>query len=664
MATAGDTGIGRRVRGTWIAAGLIVLAALAAYHGSFSGPLVYDDIASIAENPTIRRLAPAALAPPPGGLTVSGRPVLNLSFALNYAIGGTAVGSYHAVNLLIHVLAGLTLFGVARRTVARRDGRATARRSLGEGGPGIDPTLFAFAVALLWMMHPLQTESVVYLAQRAESLMGLFYLLTLYCFVRGVEGDESGQSAFAEASADKETGRGVWLALAVLSCLFGMATKEVMVSAPIIVFLYDRTFVAGSFREAWRRRRGFYGALAATWLPLGALVAGAGGNRGGTAGLGIGVGWWSYLLTQFEAVAHYLRLSFWPSPLVFDYELSGLPAAARLVPCALVVVLLAAATAWALARRPAAGFLGAWFFAILAPTSLLPSGVQAIAEHRMYLPLAAVVTAGVLLLLSYAGRIPALILLGLAAAGLGGATARRAETYRTGTALWADTVAKRPGNAFAENNLGQALFLEGRVPEAEAHYRRALQLDPADPQAHYNLANILANDGRIAAAITEYTTALRLRPAFFEAHNNLGLAWEKAGRPPEAIAEFEATLRLQPGSFEAHCNLADVLAQAGRLPEAIAQYEQALRIDPASVPAQENLGQALAQAGRVSEAVGRLAEAVRLEPGDADLRSNLALVLGQLGRRAEAGAQLEAAARLRRGNGVDPAGSGVRLPSP
>ncbi len=655
MAAADDTGIGGRPRGAWIAAGLIVLAALAAYHGSFSGPLVYDDIASIAENPTIRRLSPAALAPPPGGLTVSGRPVLNLSFALNYAIGGTAVGSYHAVNLLIHVLAGLTLFGIARRTLLLKGERLKAEGESFEPTAGADLTLLAFGIALLWTVHPLQTESVMYLAQRAESLMGLFYFLTLYCFIRSVE------SGRAEGRRPLSP---FWSGLCVTACLLGMATKEVMVSVPLLVLLYDRTFVARTFREAWRRRRRLYAGLAATWVALAALVAGTGGNRGGTAGLGISVGWWSYFLTQFEAVAHYLRLSFWPSPLVFDYEPGGLPGAAQVVPGAVVVILLAAATAWALARRPAWGFLGAWFFAILAPTSLLPSGVQAIAEHRMYLPLAAVVAAGVLALVSLAGRIPGLVLLGLAALGLAGATARRAETYRTATALWSDTVAKRPGNAFAENNLGQALFLEGRVPEAEAHYRRALQLDPADAQAHYNLANILANDGRLPAGIAEYTAALRLRPAFFEAHNNLGLAWEKAGRLPEAIAEFEATLRLQPGSFEACCNLADVLAQAGRIPEAIAQYEQALRINPASASAQENLGQALAQAGRVPEAVSHLAEAARLEPRDSDLRSNLALALDHLGRRAEAEVQLAAAARLRQGNGVDPAGSGVRLPPP
>jgi tetratricopeptide (TPR) repeat protein len=660
MTVADDRGLPRRPPAAWLAAGLIVLAALAAYRGSFSGPLVYDDIASIAENPSIRHLSTAALMPPRGGLTVSGRPVLNLSFALNYALSGTGVWSYHVANFFIHVLAGLALFGVVRRTLELKGER---RKAEGEGTETVsDATLLAFAIALLWTVHPLQTESVMYLAQRAESLMGLFYLLTLYCFIRSVESErDEGRRPYSPFAFRLPP---FWAGLAVVACLLGMGTKEVMVSAPLIVFLHDRTFLAGTFREAWRRRRPLYVGLAATWLPLGLLVASTGGNRGGTTGLGVGVGWWSYALTQFQAVAHYLRLSLWPAPLVFDYEPGAAATAGQILPGALVVLLLAVATAWAVVRRPWAGFLGAWFFVILAPTSLVPSGVQAIAEHRMYLPLAAVIAALALGLRASAGRGPTLLLLGLAAVGLSGATARRGATYRSGVALWSDTVAQRPGNAFAENNLGQALFFEGRVAEAEAHYRRAVELDPGDAQAHYNLANILANDGRLAGAIAQYAQALRLRPEFFEAHNNLGLAFEKAGRTEEAITEFEATLRLQPGSFEAHCNLADVLAQAGRMAEGIAQYERALQIEPASTAAQENLGQALAQAGQWPQAVSHLQEAVRLEPGDADLRSNLALALGRLGRGAEASAQLEAAARLRRGNGVDPGRSADRLPPP
>jgi hypothetical protein len=150
---------------------LIAAAALCAYANSFSGPLVLDDIPSIADNPTIRHLGTAFW---PSTLTTGGgRPVLNLSLALNYAISGTAVWSYHAVNLAIHILAGWVLFGIVRRALAPR--------------PGAKAAPIALSLALLWVLHPLQTESVTYIVQRAESLMGLLYLLTLYGFIRGAE---------------------------------------------------------------------------------------------------------------------------------------------------------------------------------------------------------------------------------------------------------------------------------------------------------------------------------------------------------------------------------------------------------------------------------------------------------------------------------------------
>jgi hypothetical protein len=332
---------------------------LAAYSNSFGGPFVYDDIPAILENTTIRNLWDAFLPPP--GTTTSGRPLVNLSLALNWAAGGAAVAGYHLLNLLIHLAAGLALFGVVRRTLAK----------LGQ----TSSVLPAAAAALLWTVHPLQTESVTYVVQRAESLMGLCYLLTIYCFIRSVDGP-SGRS---------------WCWLAWAACLGGMASKEVMVSAPLMVWLYDRTFVAGSFRAAWLARKRFYAALASTWLLLGICVASTGGNRGGTVGLDVGVQGWSYGLTQFRAAAHYLRLAVWPQPLVFEYGTFWESGWQAVLPSAALVLALLLGTVVALVRSPVLGFAGAWFFVMLAPTSLVPGTTQMIVEHRMYLSLAAVV---------------------------------------------------------------------------------------------------------------------------------------------------------------------------------------------------------------------------------------------------------------------------------
>ncbi len=304
------------------AAGVIAAAAIAAYSQTFSVPFHFDDQFAIAENATIRHWS-TALWPPPN-TTASGRPMLNLSLALNYALSGQAVWSYHALNLVIHVLAGLTLFAVVRRTLAPQVAAPAAAR-------------IAFAAALLWSLHPLQTEAVTYLVQRAESMMGLFYLLTLYCYLR--------------AAAARSAGRRVWGALAIGSCLLGMATKEVMVSAPLIVLFYDRTFLAGSFREAVRRRGWLLAGLAATWTLLPFLVLATQG-RSGTSGFGSGISFARYGLTQFPAIGHYLRLSFWPHPLVFDYGTRWVAGLAAVWPSALIVSGLIGATAWAGRKDP------------------------------------------------------------------------------------------------------------------------------------------------------------------------------------------------------------------------------------------------------------------------------------------------------------------------
>ena len=226
------------------AIGVLVLLTLAAYSNSFSGVFVFDDLSSIAENPTIRQLWPIGQCPPPCRLShslnqqIHGRPLLNLSFAVNYALGGLAVVGYHALNLAVNLANALLLFGLLRRTFAL----PVLREKFGDHALAL-----AFAIALLWAVHPLQSASVTYIVQRAESLVSLFYLLTLYCMVRGVE---SGKPAG-------------WYAGAVLACLLGMSTKEVMVTAPVVVLLYDWMFLAGSLTEALRRR-GLIGGLTST----------------------------------------------------------------------------------------------------------------------------------------------------------------------------------------------------------------------------------------------------------------------------------------------------------------------------------------------------------------------------------------------------------------
>jgi tetratricopeptide (TPR) repeat protein len=609
----------------FLAGAVIVLAALAAYHNSFLGPFVFDDPASIVENPTLRLpWSIPELFLPPAQSTVAGRPLANLTLALNYATSDTDVRGYHAMNLLIHLLAGLALFGVVRRTLVR------PLRA--------DSTLAALAVALLWTVHPLQSEAVTYIVQRTEALMGLFYLLTLYCFIRGVERQEAGGVPAG--------GRNRWFSLSIVSCLLGMASKEVMVSAPVMVLLYDRTFLAGTFRDAWQQRRRVYLGLGATWLLLICLVASVGGNRGGTTGAGSGASLGAYALTQFPAVVHYLWLSFWPHPLVFDYGAQWVKDAFDVVPAALVLVALVAGTLVALKRQPVLGFAGAWFFAILSPSSLIPGPRQTMAEHRMYLALAAVICLAVLGAYAWGGRRTLIAWFALAF-GLGWLTVSRNEDYRSERAIWSDTVAKCPDNRWGQCNLGLILSGQGRMDEALLHLEKGLKLAPDDPAAHNDMGLALAKLGRMPEAVAQYEAALRLRPKFAEAENNLGLALLELNRPDEALQHLETALRLSPKLATLHFNMGKALAKMGRIDEAIARYKQAIQLNPRDAGACTNLGNAYTQIGRISEAIAWYETGVRTDPNDATAQYNLAMALAQVGRVSEAIDHFQATLRIR-----------------
>ena len=611
-----------------IAAGLLVLAALAAYHNSFSGPFVYDDIAAIKENPTIVDLSnlSAVLTPPnDSGITVNGRPMVNLSLALNYALGGTEVAGYHLVNLVIHVLAALALFGALRRTFE------LPRLRPRFGAPDTALPL-AFCIALLWTVHPLQTESVTYVVQRAESLVGLFYLVTFYCFLRSVSSDRPA----------------LWQALAVLACFCGMTTKEVMASAPLLVLLLDRAAVSGTFRSAWQRHRRLYLGLAATWLPLAWLVAGT-GNRGGTAGLGAGgISSWDYALTSALGLGKYLKLTFWPHPLVFDYGTAIEKDLLPVLPQGLLIVGLVIATGYALKRHPLLGFLGLWFFAILGPSSsFIPIATEPLAEHRMYLPLASVLTVVVIGVWSVIGR-RSFILWVILAAGAGWLTVRRNVDYQSEMSLWRDTVNKYPSSARAHNNVGEILYRQEKFEEAIACFREAVRLLPNYIDALNNLGNSLSEQHQPAEALDPIGRALRFKPGHAASHNNYGNALYKLGRKDEAVAHYRDSVRFKPTFADAHNNLGVVLAEQGHVAEAILHYEEALRLKRDYVDAHYNYGNALNQSGRTAEAMTQFAETLRLKPTHAEANNNLGSILYQQGKLEAAKARYEAAVRLKR----------------
>jgi len=608
---------------TAVATLLLCLAAIAAYANSFRGPLVFDDVPSIAENRTIETFWPpwTPLFPPRhADVTVAGRPLANLTLAANYIVHGTSVGGYHLVNLAIHIAAGLTLFALLTSVIRWKWPSAPSATRF-----------IPFCTSLLWLVHPLHTESVTYIVQRVESLAGLFYLLTMYL------------SWLAMTDASKTRSR-AWTLVAIVSCALGMATKETMVSAPLMVLLMDIVLISGSWRMAWRSHRPLHLSLLATWILLAMLVL-TSPRRSLIAEAHISP--WHYLLTQCEAIVLYLKLSFWPSPLIFDYgeANAGVPLVTSLKSVwiqAAALVGLVLGTLVALIHRHWLGLVGFLFFAVLAPSSsFIPIHAEVIAEHRMYLPLAAVllvalsgfwiVTQGLAggdrhlaEYLPWSVALPAaLIFITL--------THQRNYDYRSEQSLWQDTVAKRPGNVRGHYNLGTAAGKAGDVDAEIGHYRTALALAPQYPKAHNNLGNVLKKRGDLDGAIHHLQLAIDANPNYALAHYNLGIVRGMQNRLDEAIAEFRVAIQLNPDHFESHNNLGKALASAGAYHDAIAAYQAALNLDRNSAACWYNLGTAQLHAGLLDDAAQSLNRAVSIQSDFVDAEYNLGHVFERLG---------------------------------
>jgi tetratricopeptide (TPR) repeat protein len=339
-----------------------------------------------------------------------------------------------------------------------------------------------------------------------------------------------------------------------------MATKEVMVTAPLMVLSWDWTFGSpglgarelgsGSRAQSLETRRpsrwSLYVGLAATWLIVTVLAAGR--PRAHSVGFAFpGWPWWTYLITQAGVVAHYLRLAIVPSPLVLDYEWPAAHSLAGVAPQATMVLALIGATMWALMRRMPVGFAGAWLFGILAPTSsVIPVVTEVAAEHRMYLPLAAVVATLVVgAYRVWPRRLPRLVLL-VAATGVVAVfavlTDARNRDYADYERIWLDTIHKRPSNARARNNYASALLVQGRNGEAEDHLRAAVQARPDFAEAQANLGVVLCARGAFDEGIAHLQRAIAARPDDWQAYEGLGEAYAAQGQFAPALGNYTKAL--------------------------------------------------------------------------------------------------------------------------
>ena len=436
-------------RRCWVIFFLIAAAGVTAYCNTFTVPFLFDDIDSIVRNPHVRSIVPNFFIPNPG-ITVAGRPFLEFTFALNYAMGGLSAPWYHATNLLIHISAALVLFGILRRNFA--DKKVWGDRF------GDSAATLAGLIAILWVVHPLNTESVTYVVQRAESLASFFYLAVIYCLIR-------------IAVEDSASRRVWWELLGCLCVVLGTASKEILVTVPFVALLYDRTFLAGSFKRALQSRRRFYLLLTPTWIIAAVMVLVH--ARGTSVGADQGISPWDYLLTQSSVVAHYLRLVVLPIGLVFDEQSWPIAHHISDINFGWVTIALLIFSLIALFKKPLLGFSLAAFFLILAPTSsVIPIVSEIAAEHRMYLARPTAGDAGCGVLFHAAKR-------DVRARAhrdcrLYRPDDRANQVYATDEGIWADTIAKRPDDARANFNLGIVEATKKDLPAAIPEFYTAL----------------------------------------------------------------------------------------------------------------------------------------------------------------------------------------------
>ena len=575
----------------WLAVLLIVLVGYGAYHNSFGGPFVLDDPGSIYNNPSIGSLWESVF--PPKGQTVSLRPVVNLTLALNYRWHQDRVFGYHVMNLAIHCVAGIVLFFLLKKTL------------LILGMPGETPqkpsNLFvsdlqslrlchglSLVGTLVWLVHPLQTESVTYMIQRGEALLGLFFMLTMYL----AAGTMVAQGRW----------KWVWGTASVLSCLVGMGCKEVMAVAPLVIMMYDRVFVAGSWKEVFKKRWLLYVML---WMMLGWLVfemwRTKNFDRHGTAGFGVqkNSAWegfvltWDYFVTQWWAVCRYLKLALWPTDLVFDYGTELMPFK-KAWPYGLLLVSLGLAGVWMfLGKRQWIGFLILSFFFILAPSSsFVPIVTQTAAEHRMYLPLAMVV--GLVVVGGYLGwrnhvagwrlsvgvrrwcevGIPLIILIVLVGI-LGQKTILRNKDYATDKSIWLDTINKRPENKRALVNLVGVLIARQEFATAKEYVDHLIAIDMFNSDAYTHRGSIGIALGQPANAVADLTRSLQLRSTS-GGWRLRAQALLQMGHYNQALSDINEAINLEPMASWLYADRSNLYTMLGQLDKALEDAQKAV----------------------------------------------------------------------------------------
>jgi len=646
---------------------LVVLAFLI-YSNILKSPFIFDDFNNIRHNPHIRLTKLTLEGVTRAGLESysSNRPIANISFALNYYFHQDNVLGYHLVNILIHAAAGFFLYLLVKTTLNLPSLRSRY---------GSYEWIPLFTV-LIWLVHPIQTQSVTYIVQRMNSMAAMFYVLSLLLYAK---------ARLCPAGENKKK----WSLFAgcVLSGLLAIGSKEIAATLPFFIFLYEWYFFQ-DLNLPWLKRHLLPVAALLVFLSLSVLM------YIGTHPLEYIYGGYQArdftlvqrVLTEFRVVIFYISLLVFPHSsrlnLDHDFTLSySLIDPITTLLCLGFIAGLVVLAIFIAKRERLFSFCIFWFLGnLLIESSVI--GLEIIFEHRLYMPSMMVSMLMVLLVYRHVKlEWVRVTVLSAALILLAFWTYERNSVWADDVKFWLDCAAKSPkkarphnnlaviiadrGNineaiayfdkalqikpeyAEAHNNKGLALARQGKLEEAVGHFSESLQIKPNYADAHSNLGNALARQGRLEEAIRHCSEALRIRPDFAKAHNNLGIALAKQGKHGKAMNHYFEALRIKPDYADAHNNLGLALARQGKLDAALSHYIEALRIIPDYAKAHNNLGNALASQGKLGEAVVHYSRVLRIEPDFVEAHNNLGVALASQGKFEEAMGHFSAALRIK-----------------
>src|SRR5436190_6474795 len=574
----------------WFFCLILAAVTMLAYQPAWNGGLLWDDEANIA-TPELRSLDGLRRIWFVPRATQQYQPLHYSSSWLQQRLLGDSPTGYHLVNLLLHIGCVVLVLKILR--LSRIPGAELA--------------------AIIFALHPVNVETVAWIAERKNTLSGVFGLAATLSYLKFDESRSRRSYAFTT---------GLFL--------LGLLTKTAIVTLPLallVIFWWKRGAISCR-RDVVPLVPFFFLAAAAglmtRWVEYSNIA-----YRARTLDLSL----LDRCLIAGRAFWFQLGNLFWPSNLMFVYPRWEINAAVwwqYLFPLALLVLLgvlwglrrwsrapLAGVLIYILLLLPSLGFLNIYFFIY-----------SFVADHWQYLACMGIITpcaSGIVLLAGRLKRWRAWLEPGITlviAGVLFVVTSHQSRIYTDIETLYRTTIARNPACWMAQVNLGNILYQANRIPEAMDLFNQAMRIKPA--VAHYCLGNALVQKQRTLEAIDEYKRALAIDPDEAETHNNLGNALLLRGRTPEAIHEYEQALRLNPAYAKAHNNLGNALLQTGRASEAIDHYKEALRIAPNSADAHNNLAAALAQMGRTSEAIEELKATLRINPGYVDARNNLA----------------------------------------